>query len=168
MLCVLIHYPTTEHKRGCTKRYWRTDKHCRLADSKTYLLTYSMEQSTSWEANRFSPSHEIPRILWNPKVHYRIHKCPPPGPILSQLDPIHTPTSLFLKIHLNNILSSTTGSPKWSLSFRFPQRNPVYASPLPHTPYMPRPSYYSRFYHPNNIWWAVQIVKLRPSCRSNI
>jgi len=27
-----------------------------------------MEQSPSWEANRFSASQEIPRILWNPKV----------------------------------------------------------------------------------------------------
>jgi len=26
-----------------------------------------MEQSPSWEANRFSASQEIPRILWNPK-----------------------------------------------------------------------------------------------------
>jgi len=36
---------------------------------RTYLLAYSMEQSPSWEANRFAASHEIPRISWNPKVH---------------------------------------------------------------------------------------------------
>ena len=35
---------------------------------------YSMEQSPSWEANRFAASQEIPCILRNPKDHYRIHK----------------------------------------------------------------------------------------------
>ena len=124
----------------------------------TYLPTYSMEQSPSWEANRFSGSQEIPRILWNAKVHYRIHKCPPPVPILSQLDPFHTPTSYFLKIHLNIILPSTPGFLKWCLSFRFPHQNPVYASHHPPTRYMPRPS--PRFYHPNNIGWGVQVIKL--------
>jgi hypothetical protein len=53
----------------------------------TYLLTYRiyfMKHSTSWEVNPFATSQEIPHILWNPKVHYRIHKCPPPVPILSK------------------------------------------------------------------------------------
>jgi len=104
----------------------------------TYLLTYSMEQSPSWEAIRFAANQEIPRILWNPKVHYRIHKCPPLLPVLSQLDLVHTPTSHFLKINLNIILLSTPGSPQWSLSPRFPHQNPVHSSPLPHARYIPR------------------------------
>ena len=118
----------------------------------TYLLTYFIKQSPSGEANRFSASQEIPHILWNPKVHYRIHKCPAPVPILSQLDPVHTPTSYLLKIHLNSILLSTPGSPKWSLSLMLPHQNLVYACPLPHTRYMPRPSNFSRFLSPAQYW----------------
>ena len=65
-----------------TWRSWKTpDGQGRLKITRlTYLPTYSMKQNPSWEANRFSASQEIPRILWNPKVHYRIHKCPPSVP----------------------------------------------------------------------------------------
>jgi len=53
----------------------------------------------------FSASQEIPHILWNPKVYCRSHKCPPHFPVLSQLNPVRTPTSHFLTIHFNIILS---------------------------------------------------------------
>ena len=59
--------------------------------SNTYLLTYSMVQSPSWEANWFAASQEIPRISRNPKVHYRTHKRPPPVPNLGQPNPVHRP-----------------------------------------------------------------------------
>ena len=96
-------------------------------------------------------SQEIPRILRNPKVHYRTHKWPPSLFILSELPPVPTTPSKLLKIHLNIILPSTSGSPQWSISLMFPHQNPVNNPSLPHTRNMPRPSHSSRFYHPHNI-----------------
>ena len=58
---------------------------------------------------------------------------------VSAICPYHEPTPssphnpLFLKIHINIILPSTSGSPQWSLSIRFPHQNLVHTSPLPHT-----------------------------------
>ena len=129
----------------------------------TYLPTYLL---TPWsrvlleKLTGFAANQEIPRILWNPKVHYSTHKCPPTIPILSQLHPVPTTPSHFLKIHLNIIFSSTSWSPQWSLSLRFPHQNLVHASPFLLTCHMPCPSHSSRFYHQHNIGWGVQIIKL--------
>jgi len=66
-----------------------------------YLLSYSMEQSPAREANRFSASQEIPLILWNLKVHYRIHKCLPPLPILNhRISPV---PRLYVRVFRNDI-----------------------------------------------------------------
>jgi alanine dehydrogenase len=49
-----------------------------------------MDQSSSSEANCRSASHEIPCFLWNPRVHYSVHKNPTLVSILNQLNSIHT------------------------------------------------------------------------------
>ena len=123
-------------------------------------ITYSMVQSPSWEANWFEVSQEIPHILWNPKVHYRTHKRPPPVPILGQPNPVHIPTSHLLEIHPNIKRPSTLRSPQWSLSLRFPHQDPIRPPLLTNTRHMPSPSHSSRFYHPHNIGWGVQIIQL--------
>ena len=81
----------------------------------TYL-TNSMEQSCFWESNGASASQEFPHILWNPKAHYRIHKRPPPVPILSQANSVNA-------VHL----TFTHGSSKWFLSLGFPPPQTLYA-----------------------------------------
>jgi hypothetical protein len=72
-----------------------------------FVLTYLLHAAEStWEANRSSASPGIPRILLNPKVHYRIYSRPPPDPILRQINPVHTlhPTSWRSILILSSLL----------------------------------------------------------------
>ena len=85
-----------------------------------------MVQSSSWGANWFAASQEIPRISRNPKVHYSSHKRPPPVSILGQPNPVHTHTSHLLEIRSNIIRPSTPRSPQWSPSLRFPHQDPIH------------------------------------------
>jgi hypothetical protein len=127
----LIRYDMSQHIFVCKKLRNITLRSCVYILSKTNLLICSMKQSPSSEAYRFAASQEISSILWYSKVHYGIHKCPPPLYILSQLNPFQTPICYVFKIHLKIIFPSTPGSPQWSLSPRFPHQNPVHLFPHP-------------------------------------
>ena len=98
----------------------------------TYLLTYSMVQSPSWEANWSAASQETHRISRNPKAHYRTHKRPPPVSNLGQRNPVHIHTSHLLEIRSNIIRPSTPRYPQWCPSLRFPPQDPIHplSSPI--------------------------------------
>jgi hypothetical protein len=98
------------------------------------LLLHARE--TFLRANKSSDNQQIPRILWNPKVPYRIHKSSPrPSPEPDRARSCDT--SNFSKIYFNIILPSTPGCFKLSSSLRFPHQNPLCTSPVPHTCYIP-------------------------------
>jgi hypothetical protein len=78
-----------------------------------------MEQISSLEGNSHSAGQEITHLLWNPKVHYRVHNSLPLVPFLNQMHLVHTFPLHFPKINSNIILPSTPRSSDWSLPFRF-------------------------------------------------
>jgi hypothetical protein len=82
----------------------------------TQLLT---ELSPSREAANSAATQEVPSILWNPKIHYRVHKSPPLVPIQIQINPIHTIPSHLSKIHFNIVYSPTSWFSQWSSYVHF-------------------------------------------------
>jgi hypothetical protein len=54
-----------------------------------------------------------------PEGPLRVHNSPPLDPILSQMSPVNTFTTYFLKILFNIILPPTTRFDGWSLPIRF-------------------------------------------------
>jgi hypothetical protein len=77
---------------------------------------------------------EISSILWNPAVHYWVHKTPPPQPVLSQINSVHTPSILLLEdsLHYHTPIyaiifevSTQTKRKKCLICLQFPFSNTV-------------------------------------------
>jgi hypothetical protein len=77
--------------------------------------------SPSLEANSSSASQEIPHILWNLKIHDRVHNSLPLIPTFSQINPVHSVPSYFFKTHFNIMLPYT---PWFSTQYSFPTKPP--------------------------------------------
>jgi hypothetical protein len=104
---------------------------------------------------------ELPPWRKNPKVHHCTHNSPPPVPILSQSNPMHTPQANLHKIHSDPILPRTPWSSEWSLSFGLSHQNLVHFSLLSHACHMPCPSHSPWLDLRNDIWGWIQIMKFK-------
>jgi len=124
------------------------------------VLTLRYTKWHPWEVNSSSSNQKIIRILWKPKVHYRVHNSLPSVPIPSHINPVHAIISSFWKIYFNITFHLASNRFKWSLSYRFPKQNYKRISHLSHV----RPILCSARSpwsdQPNNIWWGVQVKNL--------
>jgi hypothetical protein len=72
------------------------------------------------EGNSHS-GNKIPRLLWNPKIYYRVHNNPSLVPILTQLNPVHplliknveTCVSISKRRYSSHPVKETTVSKAW-------------------------------------------------------
>ena len=118
--------------------YFGTDRQMLLiclycAEQLSYLLTYLLTQWSTVLLEKLTGFQLVKKFpaCYGIRRFITAFTSAPNCLILKQLGPVHTPTSHYLKIQLNIIFASTPSSPKWSLSLRFPNQNPLYASPLP-------------------------------------
>jgi hypothetical protein len=122
------------------------------------LVHARLTAGPSWEAEGpLANSQEIHRLLWNPNIHYRVHKSPSLNPTLSQMNPVHALTPYYFNIHFNIFLHLCLGllSGSFIHVFRLIILRAFVISlsvlrALPSDPYW--------FDHPT--WWKLKIMKL--------
>jgi hypothetical protein len=85
-------------QRSWLRHYWGN-----LCHLLTYLL---MELSPSRGTANSAAIQEFPSILWNSKVHYRVHMNPPQITILSQVNPMQSIPSHPISLRSSLILST--------------------------------------------------------------
>jgi hypothetical protein len=100
--------------------------------------------------------HAIQLNPWrqNPKVHHRIHNSPPTIPILSQVNPLHSPPppANLPKVHFDPIYDLVLQVVSFLRAL--PHQNTVHVSPLSHACHMPRP--------PHSPWYSARKINPRP------
>jgi hypothetical protein len=81
-----------------------------------------MVQDIIWKVDSHSACKKILLSLWNPKVHYRVHKSPPLDPILSQSISVRPIDPYLLKVQLNIYSHLRLGLPSGLLPSGLPTK----------------------------------------------
>jgi hypothetical protein len=102
-----------------------------------------LKQNTYWKANSRSAAQEIPHLLWNWTVHYRVHK----------LLPLVILSLYLFKIHFNIILLLCLRVPRGLYLPGFlAEILLIYIFLISPVCYMPRPFQTPWFNHPKDVW----------------
>jgi hypothetical protein len=103
----------------------------------------SPRSSPSWEIKSPADGQEIRRLLWNPKIYYRVHNNLPQNHILGQTNPYNHAVSLRCVLILSSHLRLGLSTSLFLISF--PTKNHI-TSPIRVTS-PPPPSYSPWFHH---------------------
>jgi hypothetical protein len=127
-----------------------------VATLKTLYLTNQLKPWSRVLLQKLSVAQllkNFPTVLWNPKVHYHIHKIPALVSILSQINPVHTTSILTLSFRLR------LGLPSGLFASGFPMKI-LYT--LLFYPWLLHayPSHLPWLVHSNYTWWRIQVLKL--------
>jgi hypothetical protein len=112
-----------------------------------------MELRPSWKAASCAATQELPNILWNPKVHYRVHKSPPLVCVLRKINLVQTTSSYLSKIRFNIVRHLRLGLPSGLFLVAFPPISYVHSPSPPFVLHAPPIS-------SSLIWRRVEVVKL--------
>jgi len=113
-----------------------------VEDKRSVIYSNSVQQGPSWEAVSHSAGQEIPHLLQNRKVHYRVQKRPATGPCI-ELD---ESTAHLLTLFSILILSSQLLLGLPSGFFSFSDQNFKCISHFSHACYMLHPSSWFLFW----------------------
>ena len=124
------------------------------------MTGWLVAQISSRETAVCSESQEFPVFYGTRTFHYCFHRSVPFTPILRHMNLVHALSFCLSTINFIVFVPSAPGSFQAVLSIGFSPYDYWWVSLSPHTCHQSPVCYPAWFYHPDDFWWGVQIMKL--------